>query len=110
VIGKTEDHSIPDFLQDLISANFHKIERKRTDDALAGSGTFSGGMVMSLFMSISHDLPHSLFFSPSANFPTWRFQVVVLLIHFSHEPFDCPCPDPIASNSGPIIAFTLSFR
>jgi hypothetical protein len=29
VIGKTEDHSIQDLLQDLISANFHKIERER---------------------------------------------------------------------------------
>jgi hypothetical protein len=42
VIGKTEDRSILDLLQDLISINFRKMEREQADDAFARSGTFSG--------------------------------------------------------------------
>jgi hypothetical protein len=64
VIGRTGDRSIQDIFQDLISVNFHKIERERTDHALARSETFAGGMAMSILMSISDDLPHSLSFSP----------------------------------------------
>jgi hypothetical protein len=74
MIGHKDGNSILDLFQDSISANFHKTERNvLTVSSL--SQEYAKEQWAYTLMNIYEEIPHSLFFLPSASWAAWYVQM-----------------------------------